>query len=148
MSYAVRSCFCTRTDNHSPTRHYPPGTTGCCTNLLLSRFPWELTVLPWRLQGFSPWFETQPQPNCLFESHSDSQVSYQHKALYKLFKIHQWITCGKKFNKYSKIHIFQHSFLVIPFLTKKRWLKKVLQEWVFAHSLGSYESLLYDSILH
>ena len=109
---------------------------------------WELTVLPWRLQGFSPWFKTQPQPNCLFESHSDSQVSYQHKALYKLFKIHQWITCGKKFNKYSKIHIFQHSFLVIPFLTKKRWLKKVLQEWVFAHSLGSYESLLYDSILH
>ena len=22
MSYAVRNCFCARTDNHSPTRHY------------------------------------------------------------------------------------------------------------------------------
>ena len=119
LSYAVRSCFFARTDNHSPTRYYPPGTTGCCTNLLSSRFPWELTVLPWRLQGFSPWFETQPQPNCLFESHSDPQVSYQHRALYKLFKIYWWITCGKKFNKYSKIYIFQHSFPEIPFLTEK-----------------------------
>ena len=47
------------------------------------------------------------------------QVSYQHRALYKLFKIYWWITCGKKFNKYSKIYIFQHSFPVIPLLTEK-----------------------------
>ena len=149
MSYTVRSCFCARTDNHSPTRHYsvsavfkvpiwatqfavasalvqtsptrhyPLRTMRCCANLLLSRFPWELTVLPWRLQTFSLWFKTQPQPNCLFESHSDPQVSYQHRALYKLFKIYWWITCGNKFNKYSKIHIFLHLFPVILFLTEK-----------------------------
>ena len=74
LSYAVRNCFCAHTDNHSPTRQYPPGTTGCCTNLLLWRLPWELTVLPWRLQGFSPWFETKLQPNCLSESHSDTEL--------------------------------------------------------------------------
>ena len=42
MRYAVRDYFCPRTDNHSPTRHYPSGTTGCYTNLPLSRLPWEL----------------------------------------------------------------------------------------------------------
>ena len=148
LLFELSSYFCARTDNHSPTRHYPPGTMGCCTNMLLSRFPWELTVLPWRLQGFSPWFETQPQPNCLFESHSDPQVSYQHRALYKLFKIYRWITCGKKFNKYSKIRIFQHSFPVIPSFKRKRWLKKVLRELVFELSLRSYEVVLDESILN
>ena len=108
----------TQTTIHKPGTN-PADTTGCYTNLLFSRFSWELTFSRWRLQGFSPWFKTQSQPNCLFELHSDPQVSYQHRALYKLFKIYWWITCGKKFNKYSKIHIFQHSFLVIPFLTEK-----------------------------
>ena len=64
-------------------------------------------------------WNTASQPNCLFESHSDQQVSYQHRALYELSKIYRPITCGKKFNKYSKIHIFQHSFPVILFLTEK-----------------------------
>ena len=144
----VLSYFCARTDNHPPTRYYPPDTTGRGSNLLLSRFPWELRVLLRRLQGFSQWFEKQPHPNCLFESHSDPQVSYQHKALHKLFKIYQWITCGKEFNKYSKIHLFQHSFPVIPFFNWKRWLKKVLWEWVFELSLGSYEVVLDESFLH
>ena len=49
---------------------------------------------------------------------------------------------AKSFNKYSKIHLFQHSFPVIPFLNGKRWLKKVLWEWVFELSLGSYEVVL------
>ena len=142
MSYAVCG-YCARTDNYSPTRHYPTR-----HNLLLSRFPWDLTVLPWRLQGFIPWFKTQPQPNCLFESHGDPQISYQQRALYKPFKIYHWITCGEKFNKYSKIHLFQHSFPVIAFFNWKRRLKKVLRELVFGLSLGSYEVVLDDSILH
>ena len=148
LSFELCSYFCARTDNHSPTRHYPPGTTGCCTNLLLSRFPRELTVLPWRLQGVSQWFETQPQPNCLFESHSDPQVSSQHRALYKPFKIYRWITCGEKVNKYSKIHLFQYSFLVLLFFNWKRWLKKVLREWMFCFSMGSHKIVLDESILH
>ena len=42
-------------------------------NLLLSRVPWEPTVLPWRLQGHPLMFETQIWPICLFESHSVQQ---------------------------------------------------------------------------
>ena len=66
MSYAVRNYFRACTDNHSATRDYPSSTTVCCTYLVLSRFPWELTVLPWRFQDFTPWFKIQPQPaDCL-----------------------------------------------------------------------------------
>ena len=115
MSYAVRDYFCARTDNHSPTRHYPPRKTGCCTNLLFSRFCWELTVLPWRLQGFTLWFETQLQPRCLFESYGNPQLPYQYRASFNLFKIWRYITSGEKFTKYSKICIFQHCFLFIFF---------------------------------
>ena len=72
--------------------HQPSTTHQVKQNVLpiscYQEFPWELTILPRRLQGFSQWFEKQPQPNCLFESHSDPQVSYQHRALYKLFKIY------------------------------------------------------------
>ena len=133
MSYAIRSCFCACTDNHSLTRHYSVSSVfkapiwatqfAIASTLVQTHQPdtihQELTVLSWRLQGFLPWFETQLQPNCLFESHSDLQVSYQHRALYKLFKIYRWITCGKKFNKYSKIHLFQHSFPIISFSIEK-----------------------------
>ena len=94
MRYVVRDYFCAHTDNHSSTGYYSNR-----RKLLLSRFPWELTDLPWRLQGFTPWFETQPQPPCLFESHGDPQISYQYKA----------------FDEYSKIDIFQHCFLFIFF---------------------------------
>ena len=51
LTYAVHSCFCAQTDSHLTTRHYPLGITGSCTNLLLLRFSWELTVFPWKLQG-------------------------------------------------------------------------------------------------
>ena len=34
------------------------------------------------------------------------------------------------------------------FFNRKRWLKKVLREWVFGFSLRSYESVFDDSILH
>ena len=39
-------------------------------NLLLSRFLWELAVLPWMLQGLPLWLEIQTRPICLFVSHS------------------------------------------------------------------------------
>ena len=42
-------------------------------NLLLSRLPWELAVLHWRLQGLPLRFETQSSPICLFKSHSVQQ---------------------------------------------------------------------------
>ena len=36
-------------------------------NLLLSRFLWELAVVPWRLQGLPLWFEIQTVPSvCLY----------------------------------------------------------------------------------
>ena len=70
LPFERRSYYFVCTDNHSPTRPYPPGATGCCTNLLLSRFPWELAVLSWRLQGFSLWLEKQTFPRCLLESRS------------------------------------------------------------------------------
>ena len=176
MSYAVQSCFCARTDNHSPTRHYsvsavfkvpiwatqfavasalvqtsptrhyPLRTMRCCANLLLSRFPWELTVLPWRLQTFSLWFKTQPQPNCLFESHSDPQVSYQHRALYKLSKYIDELLVAKSLTNILKFTYFYIHFHNTCF-NRKRWLKKVLREWVFGLSLRSYESVLDDSNL-
>ena len=114
MSYAVCNYFCTRTDNQSSARHYPSRTTGCCTNLLLSRLPWEPTVLPWRLQGFTPWFETQPQPCCLFE---DTVIHNYliNTQLYLTFSIYGDKLLVVKFNKYPKIHIFQHCFLFIFF---------------------------------
>ena len=65
VSFELRSCYSTHTDNHSPATHYPPGTAGCCSNLFLSRFPWELAILPCRLQDFPLWFETQTQALCL-----------------------------------------------------------------------------------
>ena len=37
-------------------------------NLLLSRLPWELAVIPWNLQGFILILKTQIQPVCLFDS--------------------------------------------------------------------------------
>ena len=37
-------------------------------NLLLSRLPWELAVIPWNLQGFILILETQTWPICLFDS--------------------------------------------------------------------------------
>ena len=37
-------------------------------NLLLSRPPWDLAVLPWSLQGFIMILKTQTWPACLFES--------------------------------------------------------------------------------
>ena len=45
--FELCSYYYARTENHSPTRHYPPGTMKCCTKLLLSRFTCELAVLPW-----------------------------------------------------------------------------------------------------
>ena len=57
----------------------------------------------------------QTQPLCLFQSHGNPQVSYQYRALFKLSKIWSQITCGEKFNKYSKNCIFQHCFLLISF---------------------------------
>ena len=42
-------------------------------NLLLSRHPKELAVLPWRLQGLPPKSKTQTRSICLFESHSVEQ---------------------------------------------------------------------------
>ena len=37
-------------------------------NLLLSRLPWEPTVIPWNLQGLILILKTQTQPICLFDS--------------------------------------------------------------------------------
>ena len=65
LPFELCSYYCVYTDNHPLTRHYPPGPTKCCTKLPLSRFPWELAVLLWRLQGFPLWFETQIQHLCL-----------------------------------------------------------------------------------
>ena len=70
LLFEQRSYYCAPTDNYSPTRHYLPGTMGCCTSLLLPRFLWELAVLLWRLQGYLLWFKTQTLLLCLFESHS------------------------------------------------------------------------------
>ena len=42
-------------------------------NLLLSRFPWEPAVLPWRLLGLPLALEIQNQPICWFESYSVTQ---------------------------------------------------------------------------
>ena len=74
------------------------------TSLLLWGFPWELTVLPWRLQGFSLW-EIQLHSDCLFESHSGTQVYYQYRALFKLVKICWQITCGEDYNKYWTLQL-------------------------------------------
>ena len=46
----------------------------------------------------------------------------------------------------SLTNILKFTYFNIHF--RKRWLKKVLREWVFGLSLGSYESVLDDSILH
>ena len=46
---------------YAPSQHF-------CHNLLLSRPPWELAVLPWSLQGFIVILKTQIQPICLFDS--------------------------------------------------------------------------------
>ena len=73
--------YCARTDNRSPTRHYPPCTTECCTNLLLSMFPWELAVLPWRLQDFPLWFKQRPTPFLRF-NHTVFDISTISKKLY------------------------------------------------------------------
>ena len=51
--------------------------------------------------------------HCLFESHDDLQVFYQYRALFNIFQY--MMTRGEKFNKYSKIRIFQHRFLLIFF---------------------------------
>ena len=40
---------------------------------ILSRLPWEMTVLPWRLLGLPLKFKTQTRPIFLFESHSVQQ---------------------------------------------------------------------------
>ena len=42
-------------------------------NLHLSRFSWELKLLPWKLHVLPLWFETQTFPLCLFEFHSVHQ---------------------------------------------------------------------------
>ena len=66
LPFELLSYYCTRTENHSPACHHPPGTMECCTNLLLSRIPWELAVLPWRLQDFPLQFKYRPSPSvCL-----------------------------------------------------------------------------------
>ena len=46
---------------YAPSRHF-------WRNLLLSRLPWELAVIPWNLQGFILILETQTQSICLFDS--------------------------------------------------------------------------------
>ena len=46
---------------YAPSRHF-------WRNLLLSRLPWELAVIPWNLQGFILILETQTRPICLFDS--------------------------------------------------------------------------------
>ena len=51
--------------------------------LLLSRLPWELTVLPWRLQGLPLRFGIQTRPICLFELHS-----VQQKVLFSRFYLY------------------------------------------------------------
>ena len=111
LSYAVRRCFCTRTGNHSPTRHYPPGTTGCCTNLLLSRFPWELTVLPWRLQGFSPWFKTKTQPYCLFESQAIHKYLNNTRFYINFSKYISELVVAKSLTNIRKFTYFNIHFL-------------------------------------
>ena len=60
LPFELRSYYYACTYNYSPTRHHPPNTTGCCTNLLSAGVPWELAFLSWKLQGLLPWFETQP----------------------------------------------------------------------------------------
>lgn len=37
LPFELNSYYCARTDNHSPTRHQPPSTTGFCINLFLSK---------------------------------------------------------------------------------------------------------------
>ena len=54
-------------------------------NLLLSRLPCEWTVQLWRQEDFILWFETQPQPNYLFESHRNPYFCIHINNLY-LFK--------------------------------------------------------------
>ena len=44
---------------YSPSWHF-------CHNLLSSKPPWELAVLPWSLQGFILIFKTQTRSICLF----------------------------------------------------------------------------------
>ena len=46
---------------YAPSRHF-------WRNLLLSRLPWELAVIPWNLQGFILILKTQTRPICLFDS--------------------------------------------------------------------------------
>ena len=71
--------YCAQTDNRSPSRHYPRGTTECCINLLLSMFPRELAVLPWRLQDFP--LKQRPTPFlCL--NHTVFDISTISKKLY------------------------------------------------------------------
>ena len=79
--------YCVCTDNHSPTSNYPSGTTGCCTNLHLSRFPWELTIHPWTLQGHPVARNTDPAPllvlnHTLFGKYMISTELYLNSAQY------------------------------------------------------------------
>ena len=46
---------------YAPSRHF-------WRNLLLSRLPWELAVIPWNLQGFILILKTQTRSICLFDS--------------------------------------------------------------------------------
>ena len=82
LPFELRSYYCARTDNHSSTRHYPAGTMGYCTKLLLSRFLWELVVLPWRLQGFPLWFEAHTQSSSVCLNHTVFGICMISKKLY------------------------------------------------------------------
>ena len=129
MSYTVCN-LCTHTDNHSATRHYPQDTMGYCTNLLLATFFWGLTVLPWRLQGFTPWSKTQPQ-SCFSLNDMAIHIYFINTELYLTFsKYGDKLLCGEKFDKYFKITIFQHYFLFIFF---HRYLR--LNESLNRHAL-------------
>ena len=56
-TFFTQRCFLT----YAPSQHFGH-------HLLLSRPPWEPTVLPWSFQGFMLILKTQTWPICLFDS--------------------------------------------------------------------------------
>ena len=77
-------------------------------NLLLSRPPWKLAVLPWSLKGFILIFKTQTRPICFFENQTNrwagsvfwrSTIFIHLKLVFIHVNIAKVFTCSENFDK-------------------------------------------------
>ena len=109
---------------YAPSRHF-------WCNLLLSRPPWELAVLPWSLKGFMLILEMQTQPICIYTC-----------QYCKSF------TCGENFDK--KILFFWFSVLdkirlssrsATTLISQQPWKHKAAATLISNHKLQNNCSL-------